>query len=140
MKIVLILHDECAEEFIPEGSLGILEDDLEPSQSHNGSICPCCCETTEPEELALLLPEEVCTSDVPFTQSSSDSSDESETVAKVFRDCPVTPSASNLQYTTRHNLTQEAVADLLKLLSIHALPLLTQIIVLLPKEVSFFGI
>ena len=55
--------------------------------------------------------------------SGDDSESEtSDTVAKVFNGCPLTPSASNLlilQYSARHNLTQEAVSDLLKLLSIH---------------------
>lgn len=55
--------------------------------------------------------------------SQSESNTESpESPKKVFVDCPLTESASNLlvlQYSIRHSLSQEAVADLLKLLQIH---------------------
>ena len=114
-------------EELPEGRE---EDEDEPQldvlPSHSGSICPCCSEIPESEDLAELLPQELYTSDIPFTESDSSGDDSesetSDTVAKVFNGCPLTPSASNLlilQYSARHNLTQEAVSDLLKLLSIH---------------------
>ena len=80
--------------------------------------------------LAELLPEEFAIDPPTDTLSDHDSDagdnevDGAESQAEdlVFSNCPITKSTSNLlilQYATRHNLTQEALADLLSLLSIH---------------------
>ena len=81
--------------------------------------------------MAELLPEEF-SNDPPTDTPSDHDSDagdnefdgaESQAEDLVFSNCPITKSASNLilQYATRHNLTQEALADILSLLSIHCL-------------------
>jgi hypothetical protein len=79
------------------------------------------------EELTKLLPEEPAFDDAESDDESEADLAELDTESclaedKVFFNCPITNSASNLlilQYSMRHSLSQEAVADLLKLLSIH---------------------
>lgn len=56
------------------------------------------------------------------TETDAEGDVETELEERVFSNCPLKKSTSNLllmQYSVRHNLTQEAVADLLSLLSIH---------------------
>ena len=88
------------------------------------------------EDLTQLLPEELASDPSSSDSEVSDTEfdtpvdvSESEFNApvdeKVFSDCPVTNCVSNLlilQYSSRHNLTQEAIADLLSLLKIHCPP------------------
>ena len=67
-----------------------------------------------------------------------------ESEEKVFIDCPLTKSASNLlilQYSMRHSLSQEAVGDLLKLLSIHC-PTPNTVIILIhfPESISILAV
>ncbi len=80
------------------------------------------------EDLTELLPEELpsdSSDNEGYNEANeSEFDDDTETPVdeKVFSNCPVTKSVSNLlilQYSRRHDLTQEAVADLLNLLSIH---------------------
>ena len=81
------------------------------------------------DELTELLPvESDQVHDPSMSEVDSDAENENEacssvqTSKHVFANCPITETTSNLlilRYSTRHNITQEAIHDLLQLLSIH---------------------